>query len=87
MACLLLDELETPLWHGYPEARVSFHAGEASSLPLLNPKRAGGGRNPPTATLKACRAVCDEAGGIKPSCNFHFGCLEQVDNINFGGCL
>ena len=54
---------------------------------FLNPKRAGGGQNPPTATLKACRVVCDEAGGIKPSCNFPFGCLEQVDNINFGGCL
>ena len=56
-------------------------------LTTINPKKDGGGWNVPAATLKACRVVWDEAGGIKPSCNFHFGCLEQVDNINFGGCL
>ena len=43
--------------------------------------------NQPAATLKDCRVVWDEAGDIKPSCNFHFGYLKQVDNINFGGCL
>ena len=47
----------------------------------------GGGWNVPAATLIACRVVWDEAEGVKNSCNFHFGCLEQVDNINFGGCL
>ena len=52
----------------------------------LTLKRVGGWKVP-TATLRACRVVCDEGGGMKPSCNFHFGCLKQVDNINFGGCL
>ena len=41
----------------------------------------------PAATLNACRVVRDEAGGLKPSCNFHFRCLKQVDDINLGGCL
>ena len=53
----------------------------------VNPKKKLGGRNLPAATLKACRVVRDEAGGIKPSCNFHFRCLKQVDDINLGGCL
>ena len=52
----------------------------------LTLKRVGGWITP-AATWKACHVVWDEAGGIKPSCNFHFGCLKQVDNINFGGCL
>ena len=57
-------------------------------MSLLNPKGSNvGGWNTPTATLNACRVVCHEARGIKPSCNFHFGCLKPVDNLNFGGCL
>ena len=41
----------------------------------------------PQRPLIDCCVVWDEAEGVKPSCNFHFGCLEQVNNINFGGCL
>ena len=60
----------------------------SSYLVTFNPKKDGGwGWNVPAATLKACRVVCDEARGIKPSCNFHFGCLKQVNDINFGGYL
>ena len=57
--------------------------GTPNSLTLIRM----GGWIMPTVTLKACQVVWDKARGIKPSCNFHFGCLQQVDNINFGGCL
>jgi hypothetical protein len=43
----------------------------------FNPKWAGGGVNQPLATLKACHFVWDEIRTIKPSCNFHFGYLEN----------
>ena len=60
---------------------------QPSKFSIFNPKRAGGGLNQPTTTLKACRFACDEVRTMKPSCNFDFGCLKQVNDINFGGCI
>ena len=70
--------------------RVCISTGtkaKAQNVHLTLKEPRGGGRNPPTATLKACRVVWEGVRGIKPSCNFHFGCLEQVNDIKFGGCI
>ena len=52
----------------------------------FNPNKGGVGRNPPIPTLTARHFVCDEVRSVKPSCNFHFWCLEQVKNITLEGC-
>ena len=53
----------------------------------INPKRTKRGRNLSWAHLTACHFIWGEVRTIKPSCNFHFGCLEQVNDINFRGCI
>ena len=59
---------------------------EPKKLKDFNPNKGGVGRNPPIPTLTARHFVCDEVRSVKPSCNFHFWCLEQVKNINLEGC-
>ena len=37
-------------------------------------------------TSRACHFEANELKFVKPSCNFHFWCLKQMENITFWGC-
>ena len=49
----------------------------------LNPQKPG--RDSPAALLRSCCAVGDKVMVVKPSCNCHFWCSQQVENKYFGG--
>ena len=42
---------------------------------------------PPAALMNYFSAVEYEVMIFKPSCNYHFWCLQQVKNKNFVGCI
>ena len=50
----------------------------------VNSKKLGGGG---AVLLSSCHTIRDEVMVVKPSCNYHFWCLQQVKNKNFWGCI
>ena len=72
-----------------PDIIVRNHKGSEEILKAIKESKPLTSRNvveSAHATLRACHFEANELKFFKPSCNFHFWCLKQMENITFWGC-
>ena len=60
------------------QLNLTLRAFMVTTILVLNPNQAGGGRNQDGLCLTARHLAWHRARSVKPPCNFHFWCLELV---------